>query len=64
MWWRRPDKPIREQLVEAQATLERQIEIMRAGPIRLAYQAGSREALEEELREINEALANLAPDDS
>ena len=34
MWWRKspPEKPLREQLLEARATLQREIEILDSGP--------------------------------
>jgi hypothetical protein len=64
MWPRKPEKPLRQQLLDARAALQRQIEIMSAGTIRgFGYQPGSQQALEDELREIDEVLANLGPDD-
>ena len=64
MWWHKPEKPMRQQLLEAKATLERQIEIMSTGTIRgFGYQPGSQEALQRELDEINGLLANTGPDD-
>ena len=62
-WFKpKPEKPLREQLLEAQANLLRQIEILRAGPIK--YEPGAAEyqrqqvvELRATLREIEAALA-------
>jgi hypothetical protein len=65
MWWRKTEKPLRQQLQRAKVNLTRQIQIMGAGTIRgFGYQPGSVEELQEQLREINQALANLGPDDA
>jgi hypothetical protein len=64
-WKKKPEPSMRDQLVEARAKLQRQIEIMSVGTIRgWGYQPGSQEELESELHEINDALANLEPDDA
>ena len=65
MWWRKkPEKPLRQQLLEAQASLRRQIEIMGASTVAgYGYQPGSKEELEDELRQIEDALANLGPEE-
>lgn len=63
MWGQKPEPPDREQLIEAKARLERQIEIMSAGTIRpWGYQPGSLEALQRQLAEIEEILASLGPE--
>ena len=65
MWWHKTEKPMRQQLLEAQANLERQIEVMSVGTIRgFGWQPGSKAELQAQLSEINEALANLGPDDA
>ncbi|THD77090.1 MAG: hypothetical protein E7812_14125 [Phenylobacterium sp.] len=65
MWWRKTEKPLRQQLLEAQARLQRQIEILSLGPIRgRRFLPGSKEVLEAELREIEAALAELGPEAS
>ena len=65
MWWRKTEKPLRQQLLDAKATLERQIEIMSLGTVRgFGYQRGSKEELQHKLGEIDELLANLGPSDA
>jgi hypothetical protein len=62
MWWRKTEKPLRAQLLDAQSKLQRQIQIMSTGTIRgFGYQPGSKEGLQARLCEIDRALANLGP---
>ncbi len=66
MWWKKkPEPPLRDQLLAARANVQRQLEVMSAGPIKgFPYQPASIEALENELREIDEALGSLGSDDA
>ena len=67
-WWRRKEKPLRQLLLEAQAKLRRDIEVLEgreAGTIKFAPDNSALIAtLEAEIREIDEALANLGPEDT
>jgi hypothetical protein len=64
-WSKKPEKPLREQLIEARANVQRQLDVMAAGPIRgFEYQPASIEGLENELREIDEALSQLGSTDA
>jgi hypothetical protein len=64
-WWRKnkPEKPLRAQLIEARDNLERQLDIVTAGPIKLAWQPGTIEELRAALAEINRQLEEVGPDD-
>ncbi len=71
MWWRkkRAEKPIREQLEKARVDLQRQIEILDAGPTPGAYGATTDNTdlisnLTAELREIDDALAKPESDNA
>lgn len=60
------ERPLRAQLIEARARLRREIEILQS-PSGIGQAPDSRDdmvALETELREIEAALANLAPDEA
>ena len=73
MWWwkRKPvdDAALREQLLKARAKVEYQLSIMQAGPAshglgwRPRFKAYA-EDLAETLRQIDESLASLGPDDA
>lgn len=59
------ERPLRAQLIEAQARLQREIEILQS-PTGIGRAPDCREemaALEAELNEIEAALANLPPDE-
>jgi hypothetical protein len=64
-WFKRkPEKPLREQLVDARATLQREIEILAAGPIpgsygSLAYDRQRADVLRGTLAEIEQQLADI-----
>jgi hypothetical protein len=68
MWWGRktdpPEKPIREQLIEARESLRRQIEILQAGPASIGKggefidNTDMIAELSGTLREIEQALAD------
>lgn len=66
LWWRKKEKPLKQQLIEAKANLLRELQILDGGgslyppPDNRSIAA----TLQAELREIEEALANLGPDDS
>ena len=74
MWWRkkdRPEKPLREQLIEARDNVRRQIEVLRAGPSSVGTGVGDFTDnasliadLSNTLRELESDLANLGPSDS
>jgi hypothetical protein len=61
---------MRQQLEEAQKNLQRQIDILRAGPASMGKggafidNSGMIADLSNTLREIREGLANLGPDDA
>ena len=60
-----PEPSLRQQLLQAHANLKRQIEIMSLGTIRgFGYQPGSQEQLQGQLQEVEDALANLGPEDA
>jgi hypothetical protein len=61
----RKDKPFRQQLLEARQSIERQLEILRAGPQwgRGPDNRSAVAALKRELAEIDETLANAKDDD-
>jgi hypothetical protein len=67
MWWRKR-KPLRQELINARLNIERQLEILRGAPqIKVTPSPDNRsliETLEEELREIDEAIANLGTGDA
>jgi hypothetical protein len=63
-WWRRKKKSLRQQLIEARDKVERQLDIIAAGPIELPWQPGTAESLRATLAEINQQLAELGPDDA
>ncbi len=60
----RSEPSLKQQLLEARAKLERQVEIMALGGIRFGYQPGLKEQPLEELQEIEDALARLGPDET
>ena len=61
---------LRQQLLDAREKIQRQIDILRAGPASLGKGGGFIDnsgliaELGETLREIDESLANLGPDDA
>ena len=68
---KRPEPSLREQLLDAQRNLQRQIEVMRAGPVSMGRGAYPRidfsdqiAVLSAQLREIEDGLANPGPDDA
>ena len=67
---KRLEPSLREQLLDAQRNLQRQIDVMRAGPVSLgrggAFVDFSSQIadLSAQLREIEDGLANLGPDDA
>jgi hypothetical protein len=72
MWWHKkskPEKPLREQLVEACENVRHQIDVQANTP---TYKAGpgisggtlAIRELQSELAQLEEALANLGPDDA
>lgn len=71
MWWKRkPEPPLRDELVTARDRVQRQIEIM-TGPHSGGYEGGAwgetRSViadLQSELRQLNEAIANIDKDDT
>ena len=66
MWWRRKEKPLREQLTEARDNLQRQLEIL-GYPVRNTRNSRNEAliaTLEAELREIEDLLANLKAEDA
>ena len=58
---RRKKKPLRQQLMEARDSIERQLSIMAAGPANSStrWQADSIAELEHTLHEINRQIADL-----
>ncbi|HLZ74961.1 hypothetical protein [Phenylobacterium sp.] len=60
----RSEPSLKQQLLEARAKLERQVEIMAVGGIRFGYQPGLKEQLLEELQDVEDALARLGPDET
>ena len=60
----RSEPSLKQQLLEARAKLERQVEIMELGGVRFGYQPGLKEKLLEELQEVEDALARLGPDET
>jgi hypothetical protein len=68
----KPEKPLRQELLEARNTLLRQISICQNNPVSNFWTAGGGEApaptpvaeLEATLKEIDDALANLGDDDA
>jgi hypothetical protein len=74
MWWRkqnRREKPLREQLTEARNDVRRQIEVLEAGPSSVGTAVGDftdnasiTAELRNTLREIEEGLASLGPEDA
>jgi hypothetical protein len=63
-WWHRKKKSLREQLTEARDNLQRELDIIAAGPIKLPWQPGTAESLRATLAEINQQLDELGPDDA
>jgi hypothetical protein len=75
MWWKKkpvPEKPLRQQLLEARANVAHQLLIMQTGPLTVGgrgpsltpvFQRSAAE-LSETLRQIDESLANLRADDA
>jgi hypothetical protein len=70
MWWdrkKRPEPPLREQLIEARDNLRRQIEVLQAGPSSVGKggefidNSALIDELSNTLREIEDGLANLRP---
>ena len=64
----RAEPPLRQQLLDARAKLERHIDILRAGPASVGkfgsvIDEGAIAELGETLRRINEALEELGPSD-
>jgi hypothetical protein len=65
LWWKKKEKPLREQLIEARDKLRRQIETLHAGPASLGRGGEfiDNSALESELtsalRRIEQTLAEL-----
>jgi hypothetical protein len=68
MWWRRKEKPLREQLTEARDNLRRQLEILqnpsRSGRNTRPDNDALIDTLGAELREIEDSLANLKAEDA
>jgi hypothetical protein len=66
--WRSKEKPLRQELIDARSNLQRELENLQAGAqtnVPLAPDNRSLIAtLEAELRDIDEALATLGPDDT
>ncbi|WP_394762813.1 hypothetical protein [Phenylobacterium sp.] len=58
---------MREQLLDARRNLRRQIDVMRAGPVSMGHGGGLVDFsnqiadLSEQLREVEDGLANLGP---
>jgi hypothetical protein len=63
-WWRRKKKSLRQQLTEARASVQRELDITDAGPIKLPWQPGTAEKLRARLAEIDQQLGELDPDDT
>jgi hypothetical protein len=61
MWWfkRRPEKPLREQLIEARNSLRREIEIPDAGPAPGPASFGSRRYDQERANVLRGTLAEI-----
>jgi hypothetical protein len=72
MWWRKkaqPERPLREQLIEARSDVRRQIEVLSAGPASVGTGVGDLTDngvliadLSNTLREIEAELAKSEPD--
>lgn len=56
--WRRKQKSLREQLIEARDNVQRQLDILAAGPIKLGWQPGTQDELRATLAEINQQYPN------
>ena len=63
-WWRRKQKSLRQELIEAQDNVQRQLDIIEAGPIKLGWQPGTADELRATLREIKQQLRELDRDDA
>ena len=62
MWWKKkPEPPLREQLVEACTKVRRQISIINAGPVdsNMRFSPGVMVELQARLAELEQALADL-----
>jgi hypothetical protein len=57
-WWKKkPEPPLRDQLLAARANVMRQIEVMEAGPIK--YEPGALEAFQNQLAELRATLSQI-----
>lgn len=65
-WWRKEEKPLKRQLVDARLNLQRQLEILRDAPQIKVTPSPDNQALiatlEAELRDIEQAIADLEAD--
>ncbi len=64
-WWRRNRKTLREELTEARDNIQRQLDIILAGPAdsRDRWQPGTVEELQSTLAQLNERIADLGHSD-
>jgi hypothetical protein len=62
-WWRPKRKTLREELTEARDNVQRQLDIIVAGPSSntTRWQPGTIDELETVLAELNKKLADLGP---
>lgn len=65
-WWHRKQKSLREQLTEARDNVQRQLDILAAGPSNnnTRWQPDSITELQTVLAELNQRIADLGSEDA